>query len=212
MIASNPPVSFADSQTDHTPGKATCQFKKCSSAISSRACACSSVKRIVGRPLMTGALPARSAPGRQLAVEKGVQRGLVLLCLRVEPVDRVNKREEGVERGGHLAHFFEDQFRALRLGDLGVGQPLDDLHRRRGAHRPAHQLMQQQRLAPRRGLVDPAPDPRAEQAVAVAQVMVEEAQRRADGEGMEPQRDLASSTAISSCRRHRRSASALCGG
>lgn len=36
-MASNPPVSPSSSQSDHTPGKATCQFRKRSSVISMRA-------------------------------------------------------------------------------------------------------------------------------------------------------------------------------
>jgi hypothetical protein len=102
----------------------------------------------------------------------------------------MKERKAGVERRGHLPHLFEDQFGPLRLGDLGVRQPLDDLHRGGGTHGTAHWLMQQKRFAPGRGTVDPASDPRAEQAVALAQMMVQEAQRCADSEGVKPQGDL----------------------
>ena len=58
------------------------------------------------------------------------KRGLDLTLSDAQPVKGVKKRHEGVQGSGHLRDFGEDVGRAVRLGDLGVRQPFDDLHRR----------------------------------------------------------------------------------
>ena len=40
----------------------------------------------------------------------------------------MDERQERVERRGHVLHLLEHVLRAVRLGDFGVGQSLDDLH------------------------------------------------------------------------------------
>ena len=76
ITASNPPVSFALSQSDHTPGKATCQFRNRSSVTSSRALAKKRGKPGRLRSTVLSAFlllrrmalpPAQSEPGRRIA-------------------------------------------------------------------------------------------------------------------------------------------------
>src|SRR3984893_10417029 len=78
----------------------------------------------------------------------------------------------------------------MRLGDFGVGQPLDDLHGPGRPHASRHRLMQKERRAERGGPIHPATHPGTEQAVAAAQMVIEERERRADGEGVQPQGHL----------------------
>ena len=87
---------------------------------------------------------------------------------------------EPVERCDLLLHAVEGVGGLVRLGDFGVGQPLDDLHRRRRGLRLAQRTgIEQLPAAPGCGPVDAVADPQAEQAIARAQVMVDERQRRA---------------------------------
>ena len=73
------------------------------------------------------------------------------------------------------------------LVDLRVAQHLDDLHRAGGLHRPVQRLVQEEPPAFLRP-VDTLTNPGAEQAVAAPQVVIEEAERRPDREGVQPQR------------------------
>ena len=108
----------------------------------------------------------------------------------VPPVQRVEHRQERRERPGPLLHPPEQALGLGGLRDLGIGQRLDGLHRPRGLgrrpQRPAHEERPALPQRPRRR----RPHPRAEEAVAGAQVVVEEAERRAHRERMEPQRHL----------------------
>ena len=79
---------------------------------------------------------------------------------------------------------------AVGLGDLGVGQLLDRLHPQRGLFRLGDGAVQEQRAAIIDCLIDPAPRPGAEQAVAAAKMVIQEAERCADREGVQPERDL----------------------
>ena len=78
----------------------------------------------------------------------------------------------------------------MRLGNFRIGQPLDDLHRGRRALRFTQRADVQQLTALCPGLVDGIAHPQAEQAVARAKMMVDERQRRANREGVQPQRHL----------------------
>ena len=80
---------------------------------------------------------------------------------------------------------------AVRLGNLGVGEVLDRPHLQRGQLRLPDGIVQEQQAHHIRcRLVDAAPRPGAEQAVAAAEVVIQEAERRADREGVQPERDL----------------------
>ena len=106
-----------------------------------------------------------------------------------QPVERVKERHERVQGSGHLGDFGEDVGGAVRLGDLGVREPLDDLHGRGRPRGPRERSPKEQAAL----LVRPSDrglHPSAEQAVAAAEMMIQKAQRSTDGEGVEPQRDL----------------------
>ena len=77
----------------------------------------------------------------------------------------------------------------MRFGDLGIRQPLDHLHGRCRAGRPAQRPSQEQSALAFR-IVEGGAHPGAEQAVAAAQMMVQETERGAHREGVQPQRDL----------------------
>ena len=124
------------------------------------------------------------------AIEQIVERlALRLRKVRLQPaggVDEVEKTRQGARRlldategGGALAH----------LGDVGIRQFLDHRHPARGLARLNHRLTDEEGPAfadPFLGLMDEF----AEQAVAGAEVMVEEGERCADREGMEPEREF----------------------
>ncbi len=78
----------------------------------------------------------------------------------------------------------------MGLGDFRVAQPFDNLHLRGGTEGFREGLMQKQRRAERGCMIEPLPHPQAKEAVAIAQMMVEKRQRRADREGVQPQGDL----------------------
>ena len=100
-----------------------------------------------------------------------------------------DEREKRGQRLGLLAHAFKGRSAFLDLGDVAVGDPLDLRHAGGGVLRSNDMAMNRQRAA----LLDPCVDvgqAKPEQAVAAAKVMVEEGERRAGGEGVQPERDL----------------------
>ena len=77
----------------------------------------------------------------------------------------------------------------MDLGQVGVAGFFDERHHAGDALRAGDGVEAEQRRAEPHP-VDRRPDPLAEQAVAAAQVVIEERQRRADGEGVQPQAEL----------------------
>ena len=98
--------------------------------------------------------------------------------------------QERVQRSGHPGHFGEDIGGAMRLGDLGIGEALDVLHGGCRMGSPAQRFVQEQPSRAFFRLVDSRTHPSAEQAIAAAQMMVQETERRAHREGVQPQRNL----------------------
>ena len=74
----------------------------------------------------------------------------------------------------------------MRLGDLGIRQPLDNLHGRCGSRGPVKRPLQKE-VALLFGLFDSGPHLSAEQAVATTQMVIEEGERRSDRECVQPQ-------------------------
>ena len=64
----------------------------------------------------------------KLTIEEDFQRGLARLTLDVEPVDRVDQLKQRIKRRGHFLDLGKHVCRSVRLGNLRVGQPLNDLH------------------------------------------------------------------------------------
>ena len=99
----------------------------------------------------------------------------------------MDERQEGIQGRRLFPDRGEYPGRLVGLVDLRVTQHLDDLHRAGGLHRPAQRLLQEEPPAFLRP-VDTLTNPGAEQAVAAPQVVIEEAERRPDREGVQPQR------------------------
>ena len=100
-------------------------------------------------------------------------------------------RERTALSGSVAASTSGERFgRTMRLRDLRVGQVFDPLHRPRRPLGSGYRFVQQERTAILGRLVDTSPCPCPEQAVAAAEVVVEKAERRAHGEGVQPERDL----------------------
>ena len=78
----------------------------------------------------------------------------------------------------------------MGLGNLGVGQMLHDLHGVGRVRGPVHRLVDEQPVPTGAHLLDTLTRPAAEQTVTTAQMMIQKAQRRAHGKGMQPQRHL----------------------
>ena len=116
----------------------------------------------------------------------------LLLRRRIEHAHQAlgrDEREKGCQRLGRLAHALEGLRAFLDLGDVAVGDPLDLRHAGRRLLRGNDVAVNRQRAA----LLKPGVDvgqTKPEQAVAAAQVMIEEGERRAGGEGVQPERDL----------------------
>ena len=126
----------------------------------------------------------------EAAGEEGLERRPVLGRARAEPVEGVDQGENPIERRGPRFDLGEGFGGAVRLGDLRVRQRLDGRHAPRGAFGAGDRIVQQQRRPVLRRLVDAGAHPGAEQAVAAAQMVIQEGERRADGEGVQPERDL----------------------
>ena len=126
----------------------------------------------------------------EAAREEGLERRPVLGRPQAEPVEGVDQGENPVERRGHRLDLGEGFGGAVRLGDFRVRERLDGRHAPRRAGGAGDRIVQQKRRSVFRRLVDAGAHPGAEQAVAAAQMVVEEGERRADGEGMQPERDL----------------------
>src|SRR5271168_192158 len=97
--------------------------------------------------------------------------------------------EEGIQWPCGLGNAGKGGFRALHLGDVGVAHLLDHSHASRRTLGFLKRMDQSQRSA-RMEEVFHGPDELPEQRITAAQMMVEEGERRADGEGMEPERDF----------------------
>ena len=102
----------------------------------------------------------------------------------------MDEGQERIERRGLFLHLGEGLGRPAHFRDFGVGQRLHGAHALGRADGRLHRSVQQQRRVVVRNPVYPGPHPGAEQAVAAAQMVVEEGERRADREGVQPERDL----------------------
>ena len=122
-------------------------------------------------------------------IQPGEVCGPVLAVAKVHPVEGVKKRQQRIQRRRHFQDLGKLLGGAMRLRNLRVRQSLDGLHGCRRVGGPVERVLQEQ-AALLFGLVDGGPHPDAEQAVATAQMMVQEAERRAHREGVQPQRDL----------------------
>ena len=97
--------------------------------------------------------------------------------------------EESIQWLRHLLDLGEHVCGTMGFGNLGVGQSLDDLHGSCRSHGPFDRPFQKE-PAMLRSLVDAGADPGTEQAVAAAEVMIQEAQRCAHRKRVQPERDL----------------------
>ena len=79
--------------------------------------------------------------------------------------------------------------RLAHLGHVGVGHLLDALHSLYGGFGAGNGSAEKQTAEPLEVLLR-LPHPQADKRVAAAQVVVEKRERRADGEAVQPQRDL----------------------
>ena len=116
-----------------------------------------------------------------------MESGLVVFASRIQPFECVDERRKSVQGRRLLAGCGEYSSRLVGLVDLRVTQHLDDLHRASSLHRPVQRLLQEEPSAFLRPF-DTLTNPGTEQAVAAPQVVIEEAERRPDREGVQPQR------------------------
>ena len=108
----------------------------------------------------------------------------------VQPLERVDEGKKRVQRRRHLQYLVEQPGGLVGLHDLCIREFLNRLHRHRGACGPVQRLVQEERTSQPVGGIEGVACPAAEQAVAAAQMMIEEAERRAGGEGVQPERHL----------------------
>ena len=113
----------------------------------------------------------------------------LLLHARGQPAHPAERVEQSAQLRGRLFDLVEEGCRRFDLADIGVGHLLDALHpagRVFGGLDGAGRVHLAQALHLLGGVVDAQADER----VAAAQVVVEKGERRADGEAVQPERDL----------------------
>ena len=139
-------------------------------------------------------LQGRVAGGDGEGVTKGARQpgahrqGVV--AGRLQPVQGVQHGKETAQGGGALLDVGEQGGGLLGFVDFGIGQRLQMSHGVGGGQCPAQGFLNEQGAAGGLGLLLRLAHPAAEQAVAAAQVMVQEAQGGADGEAVQPQGQL----------------------
>ena len=123
------------------------------------------------------------------AGQPGANQGCVLAGWP-QPVEGVQHGQELGKRRGVPLDVRKQSRGLLGLGQLGIRQRLQALHGVGGGQGASQRLADEQGTPLGLRLVDGPAHPTAEQAVAAAQVVIQKAQGGADGEGVQPQRQL----------------------
>ena len=194
ITASKPPCGRTSCHPCQTPGKAASQCRNRSRSAMALASLHNASKSAAEASMPPGP-SARSlyASLRVLFEEvdkRRLERGARLLGHPGgEPAQPAQEVEQAAHLRRRLLHSPEQRRRLPHLGHVGVGHLLDPLHPAGRVLRSLYRAAGEEAAQPPQ-LLDAALYPHAYERVAAAQVMVEERQRRADGEAVEPQRHL----------------------